>query len=247
MTETWLTLILLGLTASFMLGVLAIEALMLGSRRGAAKVAGLLAGITLARIIIVFGAFSIFASVLDLMRLVAVWAAESALQVVQDMHALIVAEGHWLLDFALLLAGVAIIIEAIRYAVGGAGTAVSDEASEIDESRQGVLGALGIGLLLTIIDPKQWVLAVAAMNVILRMPPRITHQFAALGAYLLLGISLVAIPLLLYFIRPRQAQALLATLNGWISGAMRYLIAAALGLIGVYFIWNGADVFAALL
>jgi hypothetical protein len=131
--------------------------------------------------------------------------------------------------------------------VGNTGAAGSDEGSESVESQQGMLGALGIGLLLGITGPKQWVFSIAAMNVILRMPPRITHQFAALGVYLLMGISLVAIPLLIYFIRPQQAQALLGKLNDWIGGAMRYLVAGVLGLIGVYFIWNGAEVFLALL
>ena len=55
---------------------------------------------------------------------------------------------------------------------------------------------------MAITGPKQWVLTVAAMNIILAMPPKLTFQFSALAVYLLLGISIVAIPVLLYlFVR----------------------------------------------
>ncbi len=242
MWESWLVLALLGLVASFMPSVLGVEAVLLGTEGGVRRVLGLLAGITLARIIIAFGVFSVFASVLEIMRMTAAWAAESAVNLLERINALIVAEGHWALDIMLTVAGVWLIIEAINYARGvNAVTVVEEQTSEDeveDDSSPGMLGTLGVGLLLAITGPKQWVLTVAAMNIILAMPPKLTFQFSALAVYLLLGISIVAIPVLLYLFRPERAQALLTTMNGWITGVMRYVVAAILGAIGIYFIWN---------
>lgn len=247
MIESWLIVALLGVVASFMPTILAMEAILLGTEHGVRRVVGLLSGITLARLVIAFGVFSVFASVLQVMGLVAIWAAESAVNLLERIHALIVSDGHWTLDIIFTIAGVMLLIEAVSYARGGAVVVTSSESAttaDEDAAKPSMLNNLGIGLLLTITGPQQWVLTIAAMNVILSMPPRLTVQLGALVVYLVLGVSIVSVPLLLYFVSPERAQALLATMNGWIAGAMRYLIAAILGAIGIYLIWNGGMDFA---
>ena len=242
MIESWLIVALLGVVASFMPTILGMEAILLGTEQGMRRVVGLLSGITLARLVIAFGVFSVFASVLEVMRVTAIWAAESAVNLLERIHALIVADGHWALDIILTIAGVMLLIEAVNYARGGVVVVTSSESEATtndDADKPSMLNALGLGLLLTITGPKQWVLTVAAMNVILGMTPKLTFQVGALVVYLLLGISLVSLPLLIYLVRPERAQALLATMNGWITGAMRYFVAAILGMIGLYLIWNG--------
>lgn len=54
-------------------------------------------------------------------------------------------------------------------------------------------------------------------------------------------LSMVALPVLIYFLTPQKADKILFKLNKWIKKNGHYLTAILIIVIGVYFIFNGLD------
>lgn len=54
-------------------------------------------------------------------------------------------------------------------------------------------------------------------------------------------LSMVALPVLIYFITPKKADKILSKLNNWIKKNGHYLTAILVIIIGLYFLSNGLD------
>lgn len=103
----------------------------------------------------------------------------------------------------------------------------------------GIMGMLGLGLAMSATNVNQWLFTSTAVNQILRMQAGPLTQLFAFLLFLGVATVLIALPLLIFLIRPQAAQGDLKKLDGWINGSMRYIVAGILGLIGLYFIWQG--------
>lgn len=54
-------------------------------------------------------------------------------------------------------------------------------------------------------------------------------------------LSMVALPVLIYFVTPKKADKILSKLNKWIKKNGHYLTAILIIIIGLYFLYNGLD------
>jgi len=250
MDDSWVTLILLGLAAGFMPMVFGVEIYGLGTDGGAKKASSLLGGVTLFRLLITVVVLLLFAGVMTAL-------SQGLSNIGQFLSSLTsqfgkdVASGqHLVVDLLLIVAGALLIIQAVRRLRGGSTAEQSPQSSDSNakpasQSRDskvlavGVIGMLGVGVMMTATNVQQWVFMSAAVNEILRMQIQPWAQILAFLLFLMLASAMMFLPLILYLLRPQQASAELAKVDGWINGSMRYVVAGILILIGLYLIGKG--------
>jgi hypothetical protein len=247
MDNDWVTLILLGLAAAFMPMVFGLEIYTLGENDGAKKVSGLLGGITFFRLLVAIGVLLLFVGVMS-------WLTQGLSDIGQFFGSLfsqlgqgITSGHHLIIDLLLVAGGVWLIIQAIQYVRRGSDSEHSPQAAAPDGAKSadskavglGVAGMLGMGLAMSATNVNQWLFVSAAVNQILRMQVRFSIQLLAFLLFIGIATVMIALPLLIFLIRPQKAQADLAKINGWINGSMRYIVAGLFVLIGLYFIWKG--------
>ena len=141
MNDSWLTLILLGIAASFMPLVFGLEIVLLGSDDGVKRTSSLAVGITVFRVLAAVGVALLFAggavAVGQGISNIGAFLGSTLSQFGQD-----VASGqHVLLDILLVAAGILLMISAYRHIRGGHG---ADQSSEHEDSKAFSVGVVGM-------------------------------------------------------------------------------------------------------
>lgn len=240
MGDSWVTVIFLGLAASFMPLVFGIEIYSLGDDDGVKKVSGLLGGIVSFRLLVTVGVILLFVGVLASL-------SEGLANIGHFLGSLLLRFGegvtsghHLVIDLLLIAAGVLIIVQAFRHLRAGSNAGHAPTSSSDSKSLSvGAVGMIGVGLMMTATNVNQWVFTTAAVNELIRMEAHPWSRLLAFFLFLALSTLMVVAPLALVLARPQNATAELQKVNGWINGSMRYVATGILTLIGLYLIVKG--------
>ena len=239
MDNSWITFILLGLTASFMPLIFSMEIYVLGADDGAKKVSSLLGGVTLFRLLVTLLAVLLFAGMMASFRQELSDIGQFLGSLLSRVNEDITSGHHLFIDLLLVAAGVSLIVQAIRHLSGGAKADQTDDGGDSKAMDVGIAGMVGMGIMMTATNVQQWLLVSAGVNQILRTELYHWSGLLAFLLFLLLATSFILVPIGLYLVSPDKAGIYLQRLNGWINGSMRYVIAGLLALVGLYLIWKG--------
>jgi hypothetical protein len=241
MDDSWVTLLMLGLTAAFMPLVFSLEIYVLGTDDGVKKVSSLLGGITGFRLLITFLVVLLFAGVMASLSQGLSSVGQFLGSLLSQVNKDITSGHHLFIDLLLVVAGVSLFVQAIRHLRRGSNAKQASDSDSSQAMEVGVGGMIGMGITMTATNAQQWVLISAGVNQILRAPLQPWIGLLAYLIFMLLATSLILLPLALFLIRPQQASAALAKVDGWINGSMRYVVAGILCMIGLYLIWKGSE------
>ncbi len=98
-----------------------------------------------------------------------------------------------------------------------------------------------LGLLLTTVNPKNLLLAIAAAGVIVDSGIRRAQQAGAYLAFSLLASMGVAIPLVVYLSMGQRAPSVLARFKSWMAKHSAKIMAVVLGLLGAVLLVQGVS------
>ncbi len=129
MDNSWVTLILLGLAASFMPMVFGLEIYALGDENGAKKVSGLLGGITSFRLLVTLGVILLFAGVMAGLSQGLSDIGQFFGSLFSQLGQSITSGHHLLIDLLLVAGGVWLIVQAVRHARHGSATKQPPQSS----------------------------------------------------------------------------------------------------------------------
>jgi threonine/homoserine/homoserine lactone efflux protein len=239
MDESWVTFILIGLTASFMPLILSMEIYVLGADDGTKKVSSLLGGVTLFRLLVTLLAILLFAGMMASLKQELSDIGQFLGSLLTQIDTDITSGQHLFIDLLLIAAGLSLIVQAIRHLRGGSQANQTDDAGNSKAMDVGIAGMIGMGIMMTATNVQQWLLVSAGVNQILRTEFYHWSGLLAFLLFLLLATSFILLPLGLYLVSPDKAGVYLQRLNGWINGSMRYVVAGLLALVGLYLIWKG--------
>ena len=146
---------------------------------------------------------------------------------------------------ALLVLGIVFLVYAARRLLQTSGpNEPTDDipAGMLDHVRGATPGkAAMLGLAFVAVDVKDWLLTMAAVNVIVVADVSPALSAALYLLYTLLVQSVTLVPLIIRVIFPTRAIALLAVLDAWLKKHDRVLTAAMLVLMGVIFVALGFE------
>lgn len=143
----------------------------------------------------------------------------------------------------LTVLGLVLAVHALRR---GLSARVVDDAAatwlqKLQSLSPGQAALVGIGFLA--LDPKDWLMDLAAVDLVAAAD---LSGLASLLAYLwfvLLAQSLVLIPLLFVLAKPQKALKSLASLNAWLEQHTRAIEIAVAALLGIFFLYAGLERF----
>jgi hypothetical protein len=104
--------------------------------------------------------------------------------------------------------------------------------------------ALGLGALLVVIVPKQWVFMLGAISTIGQGG---LSRWEGIGAYLIyvLGASaLMLAPIVVRIVAPGRSPALLDAAQTWLQRNSGAIVIAVSAIFGTYFVWKGISALA---
>lgn len=99
--------------------------------------------------------------------------------------------------------------------------------------------ALGAGVLLSALNPKNLLIAIAAAAAIAATGISGVDQAIAYGVFVLLGTVGVAVPVVIYFALGDRAPAMLESLKAWMARNNAVIMAVLLLVIGVKILGDG--------
>ena len=231
MDDSWVTLILLGLAASFMPLVFSMEIYVLGGDDGAKKVTSLLGGVTLFRLLVTLFVALLFIGMMASFTQALSDVGQFFRSLFSTVDSDITSGHHLILDLLLIAAGISLIVQAIRHLRGGSKADPSGSSGDSKAMDVGIAGMLSMGIMMTATNVQQWLLISAGVNQILRVQ---LYHWSGLLAFLLFMVvatSLILLPLVLVLVSPDKAGVYLKRVNGWINGSMKYVVAAFIGLV----------------
>jgi len=141
----------------------------------------------------------------------------------------------------LVVLGIALLFYGLRYAFS---------ANEVEETAPTWLKNLGdaspakaalIGVAMLALDPKDWLVDLAAVDLVAAADLRGLASLLAYLWYALLSQSLVLIPLILVLVAPQKADKSLDSLNAWLERHTRTIVIAVAVLLGGYFLYAGLE------
>jgi threonine/homoserine/homoserine lactone efflux protein len=103
--------------------------------------------------------------------------------------------------------------------------------------------ALGLGVLLSAVNPKNLLLTVAAAAAIAQTGISGVQQEIALGVFVLIGTLGPGIPVGIYFVLGERSKDLLDRLNSWMAANNAVIMAILMLVIGVKLIGDGLSGF----
>lgn len=238
MSQHWAAIIVLGLAASVMPVIFGIEIVILGSEDGIKKSAGLLTGITLARV-----AIAVLAALVLAGAAVALYdrfnSISSLARQVADQLGKRAAGGEFILtDVLLVLAGAVLLFTGFRYMRQ---PEQAQAAPDTDDARtqSGFSGMILTGALLTLANINQWIFISAGVGHILELENSIPGKVLALTVFLIAASLLLLAPIAVIWLQPERGTQLLVKINGWVHGSMRYAVAVLVMGVGILFFVNG--------
>jgi threonine/homoserine/homoserine lactone efflux protein len=99
--------------------------------------------------------------------------------------------------------------------------------------------AAGAGVVLSALNPKNLVLAVAGAAAIEQTGSSTSHQVLAYGVFVLIATAGVGAPVLIYFAMGDRSRELLDRLKNWMARNSALIMAVLLLIIGVKLIGDG--------
>jgi len=141
----------------------------------------------------------------------------------------------------LILLGVALLFYGLRYAFS---------ANEREEAAPTWLNKLGdvssakaalIGVAMLALDPKDWLVDLAAVDMVAAADLSGLASLLAYLWYALISMSLVFIPLILVLAAPQKADESLNSMNAWLGRHSRTIVIAVAILLGAYFLYSGLE------
>jgi threonine/homoserine/homoserine lactone efflux protein len=99
--------------------------------------------------------------------------------------------------------------------------------------------AAGAGVVLSALNPKNLVLAVAGAAAIAQTGSSTSHQVLAYGVFVLIATAGVGAPVLIYFAMGDRSRELLDRLKNWMARNSALIMAVLLLIIGVNLIGDG--------
>ena len=240
MDNDWLILILIGVAASFMPLQFGVEIFLLGSVDGLKKTFSLVGGITLFRLLAAVVAVLLVAGASAALGQSISGLAHFMQSVLSQFGQDINSGQYLLLDLLLVISGVMLLIH--TYPHFRSRSMISHSTDKIISRVQGINAGkiLIFGLTWTAVSLNQWIFTAAGVSQILRMPSHPVRRLLAFCLYLLVASLMIALPIAVFVIRPKQARASLEMMDKWLNGALGYVILAVLVVIGLFLIWRGA-------
>jgi cadmium resistance protein CadD (predicted permease) len=141
----------------------------------------------------------------------------------------------------LVVLGVALLFYGLRYGIS---------ANEGEETAPTWLKKLGdaspakaglIGIAMLALDPKDWLVDLAAVDMVAAADLSGLASLLAYLWYALLSMTLVFIPLILVLVAPQKGTESLDSLNAWLERYARTIVIAVAVLLGGYFLFTGLE------
>jgi hypothetical protein len=149
------------------------------------------------------------------------------------------------MGMALLVLGIVFLVYAARrlFQTSGPNEATDDMPSGMTSLVRDATPskAAMLGLAFVAIDVKDWLLTMAAVNVIVEADVSPALSVALYLLYILLVQSVTLVPLIVRMIFPTRATTMLAALDSWLEKHDRILTAAMLALMGIIFVALGFE------
>jgi threonine/homoserine/homoserine lactone efflux protein len=101
------------------------------------------------------------------------------------------------------------------------------------------LKALGLGVLLSVVNPKNLMMIIAGALVISQADLSDNDTIIAVLVFVLIAISTVAVPVILYNVMGARAQPILDSMRSWLAANNATVMAVLLLVIGVVLIGKG--------
>lgn len=241
MNESYFTIFLIALAASFLPLQFGAEISLLANDDGVKRASGLVGGITLFRILVGVVIALLFAGEIAVLT--------QGLQIIGDFIGTMLSNfgqdvtsgQHVLLDTLLIVAGILLLIQAYHSLRGGpeANQTSKDDKKKVHEG--GAVGLILFGLVWAAASVNQWIFVTSGVAQILALPIQRLSKQIVFVLFLILASLMIILPILIVLIRPKKANADLDKINGWINGALRYVIIVGLFVIGLFLVWKGVD------
>ena len=240
MNAPWVSLILLGIAASFLPLQFGLEIALLGKSDGLKKSFSLISGITLFRILILVAIGLVFTGLLELISTFLADISTAVSTTLHQLHLAVTSGQHVIFDGLLIAAGVMLCFRAYNHWRNRTQTEDAKESHPSFSERFGESpgGLLALGLVWAAVSLNQWLFTPAALGEILSLSDHATRLLATL-LFLIMASLMVLLPIMLYLIGPGKAQSVLGKVDNWLSEAMPIVVIVILFAIGLYFILDG--------
>lgn len=239
--DSFITIVLLALVASFLPLQFGAEISLLGKDDGPKKASSLFAGITLQRILVAVTIVVVFAgataALSEGMQNIGNFLSKTLTSFGKD----VTSGQHVLLDALLIVAGIALLIHGYRTLRGGPEANQTSEKDKKKVHASGTVELILFGLVWMVTSPNQWIFMASGTSQIMALETSGVVRLLVFIMFLLLSSLMIILPIVTYLIWPNRADAVLGKINSWINGALRYVVVAGLFFIGLYLIWKGAD------
>ncbi len=240
MNTPWVSLILLGVAASFLPLQFGLEIALLGKSDGLKKSSGLISGITLFRILILVAIGLIFTGLLEKISTFLADISTAASATLHQLHLAVTSGQHVIFDGLLIAAGVMLWIRAYHHWRNRTPKEGPKDSNSSFSARFGDSpgGLLALGFVWAVVSLNQWLFTTAALGEILSLSDHATRFLATLLFLTMASLTLL-LPIILYLIGPGKAQGVLEKADNWLREAMPIIVAVILFAIGLYFIIDG--------
>ncbi len=240
MNVPWVSLILLGVAASFLPLQFGLEIALLGKSNGLRKSSSLVGGITLFRIFLLVAIGLIFTGLLEKISTFLADISAAASTTLHQLHLAVTSGQHVIFDGLLIAAGVMLCLRAYGHWRNRTQTKDAKESDSSFSERFGDSpgGLLTLGFAWVAVSLNQWLFTTAALGHILSLSEHAT-RFLATCLFLLMASLMLLLPIVLYLIGPGKAEVVLEKVNSWLNEAMPIVVIVVLFAIGLYFIIDG--------
>jgi len=141
----------------------------------------------------------------------------------------------------LTVLGLVLLVYALRrgFSARGEDDAAATWLRKLQSVSPGQAALVGVAFLA--LDPKDWLMDLAAVDLVAAADLSGLESLLAYLWFVLIGQSLVIIPLLFVLVAPQKAQKGLASLNAWLEQHTRTIEIAVALLVGIYFLYTGLE------
>ncbi|MBU1671305.1 MAG: GAP family protein [Actinobacteria bacterium] len=145
-------------------------------------------------------------------------------------------------DVANIVVGlVLLILAAVRYFQLRKGTARGQGVSRLLNFCDGMkpVSAIMLGVLTVVLNPKNILVTLSAVGLILTSEPGFGHSLVALAVFVALATSLLAAPVTLYLVAPHRSSSILSRWKKWLLEHNQEVIVYLLVVLGLLLAGTG--------
>ncbi len=141
----------------------------------------------------------------------------------------------------LVVLGVALLFYGLRYGISAneGEETVPTWLQKLGDASPAKAGLIGVAMLA--LDPKDWLVDLAAVDMVAAADLSGLASLLAYLWYALLSMTLVFIPLILVLVAPQKGTERLDSLNAWLERYARTIVIAVAVLLGGYFLFTGLE------